>query len=129
MRATRRLRQLGASRGCAGSSSGATGAGAAATGPAAGAGSAGLLADLKRSTSLLTKASEGRLLTAGSNVDNATGNTEHSPMSRLLHAAKGGANDPLLLLLLMFFGAWGVLAGVAALVSRRQRTNKTTGSL
>ena len=49
-------------------------------------------------------------------------------MSRLLHAAKGGANDPLLLLLLMFFGAWGVLAGVAALASRRQRTNRADGS-
>ncbi len=121
VRATRRLRRLGASTACAGSSSGATGANGA-VGPAAGAGGASPLADRKRSTSLPTAAAEGRLLSADSDADVAIGHPRHSPMSRLLHAAKGGTTDPLLVLVLAFFLMWGFLAGLKALVSRRRRT-------
>ncbi len=128
VRAAQRLRRLGGSSACAGSSSGAFGAGGTA-GPATGVGGAGLLADLSGSTSLLRKASEGRLVTAGWDPGAATGNPEHSPMSRLFHAAKSGTTDPLLLLVVIFFVTWGALAGLAALVSHRRRTNNTTGSL
>jgi hypothetical protein len=120
VRATRRLRRLATSGGCAASSAAAISVG----GTAALTGGVARLADVTGGgTSVFIRS---RLLTAGHDVGAVIGDHGNSGLARLLHPATGGTSDGLLAVL-AFLVACLALVGIKLLVSRRQRTTGATG--